>query len=251
GVQHPMIAVFRSFRLIALAGMLIASGPALAVTCSSTNSTAWNVTTTWAGCAGGNGTPANTPGTNDTAIITNGNTVTIPAGVAVSASSLQIGDTSNAAATLTLSANTSSVTVSGAVSILNANNNATVALNVNAGTVSMGSLTLDNTNKPSRPVQLNITTGTATVTGDLTFAGPNAFEQIIFSGSGTLNVGGNFPTAAITFTSSTGTVNYNGAGPQSIGAYAYNNLSVIKSSGTATLTGNASVTGNLTVACPA
>jgi hypothetical protein len=226
------------------------SGSALAVTCTSANSTAWNVTTTWTGCAGGNGTPANTPGTNDAVIITNGNNVTIPAGLAASAASLQVGDTSNAAATLTLSAATSSLTVSGAVTILNANNNATVAVNVNAGTASMGSLTLDNTNKPSRPVQLNISTGTVTVTGDLAFTGANAFEQMIFSGSGTLNVGGDFPTAAITFTPSTGTVNYNGAGAQTIGTYAYNNLSVTKSAGTATLDGNTSVAGNLSVTCP-
>lgn len=246
-----MSAVSRHLRLLLVVGAVAASESAVAVTCTSINSTAWNVTTTWTGCAGGNGTPANTPGTNDTVIVNNGNTVTIPAGLAASAASLQVGDTSNAAATITLSAATSSLTVSGAVTILNANNNATVALNVNAGTVSMGSLTLDNTNKPSRPVQLNISTGTATVTGDLAFTGANASEQIIFSGSGTLNVGGNFPTAAITFTPSTGTVNYNGAGAQTIGTYAYNNLSVTKSTGTATLAGNTSVGGNLTVTCPA
>ena len=240
------------FRLLAFCGLLaVWATSALAVTCTSVNNTAWNVTTTWSGCAGGNGVPANTPGTNDTAIVSNGNTVTIPAGFAASAASLQVGDTSNAAATLTLSAATSSLTVSGAVTILNANNNATVALNVNAGTLSMGSLTLDNTNKPSRAVQLNISTGTATVTGDLAFTGANAFEQIIFSGSGTLNVGGNFPTAAITFTPSTGTVNYNGAGAQTIGTYAYNNLSVTKSTGTATLAGNTGIAGNLSVTCPA
>src|SRR2546430_13094585 len=52
--------------------------------------------------------------------------------------------------------------------------------------------------------------------------------------SGTLNIGGTLPTAAITFTPSTGTVNYNGAGAQTIATYTYNNLSVTKSSGTAT-----------------
>jgi len=246
-----MIGMPGTLRLLVVSCILTASGSALAVTCTSLVSTAWNLPATWSGCLGGNGTPANTPGTNDTVIVTNGNTVTIPAGFAANAASLQVGDTSNAAATLTLSAATSSLTVAGAVTILNANNNATVALNVNAGTVSMGSLTMDNTNKPSRAVQLNITTGTATVTGDLAFTGANAFEQIIFSGSGTLNVGGNFPTAAITFTPSTGTVNYNGAGAQSIGTYAYNNLSVTKSTGTATLAGNTSVAGNLSVTCPA
>jgi len=245
-----MTFLSRSLRLFAVAGVLAGSGSALAVTCTSANSTAWNLASTWTGCAGGNGVPANTPGTNDTAIIANGNAVTIPAGIAVSASSLQVGTTSNAAATLTLSANTSSLTVSGAVTIINANNNSTVALNVNAGTVSMGSLTMDNTDHTNRQVQLNISTGTATVTGDLAFTGANANEQIIFSGTGTLNVGGDFPTAAITFTPSTGTVNYNGAGAQIIGTYAYNNLSVTKSAGTATLAGNTSVGGNLSVTCP-
>jgi hypothetical protein len=46
-------------------------------------------------------------------------------------------------------------------------------------------------------------------------------------------------------------VNYNGAGAQSIGTYAYNHLSVTKSTGTATLAGNTTVAGNLSVTCPA
>jgi hypothetical protein len=254
-----MTTVFRGFRLLALAsGFCLCAKSALAVTCTSAANTAWNLASTWTGCAGGNGTPANTPGTNDTAIVTNGNNVTIPAGVAVSASSLQVGTTTNAAATLTLSAATSSLAVSGAVTITNANNNATVALNVNAGTVSMGSLTMDNSNRTTRVLQLNISTGTATVAGDVTFVPanpPNASMQIVFSGAGTLNIGGSLQSPAgggsITFTPSTGTVNYNGAGAQTIGTYAYNNLSVTKSGGTATLAGNTSVAGNLSVTCPA
>src|ERR1043166_776301 len=155
-VQHSMIGMPGTLRLLVVSCILTASGSALAVTCTSLVSTAWNLPATWSGCLGGNGTPANTPGTNDTVIVTNGNTVTIPAGFAANAASLQVGDTSNAAPPLTPRAATSSLTVAGAVTILNANNNATVALNVNAGTVSMGSLTMDNTNKPSRAVQLNI-----------------------------------------------------------------------------------------------
>jgi len=251
-----MNALFRRFRLCGFARMLAASAclcatSAMAVTCTSAANAAWNVATTWSGCAGGNGVPANTPGTNDTAIVANGNTVTIPAGVAVSASSLQVGTATNAAATLTLNAATSSLTVSGAVTIQSANNNAIVALNVNAGTISMGSLTMDNSANTGRRVQLNISTGTASVLGDVTFTAANANVQIVFSGAGTLNIGGNLPTAAITFTPSTGTVNYNGAGAQTIATYAYNNLSVTKSTGTATLAANTSVAGNLTVTCPA
>src|ERR1043165_5438283 len=169
-----MNALFRRFRLCGFARMLAASAclcatSAMAVTCTSAANAAGNVATTWSGCAGGNGVPANTPGTNDTAIVANGNTVTIPAGVAVSASSLQVGTATNAAATLTLNAATSSLTVSGAVTIQSANNNAIVALNVNAGTISMGSLTMDNSANTGRRVQLNISTGTASVLGDVTF----------------------------------------------------------------------------------
>lgn len=243
----------RAFRLLALAAVLGATAPraALAVTCTSALSGAWNLAVTWTGCLGGNGTPANTPGSNDTVIIANGTDITIPAGLAANASSLQVGNGGNGGATLTLSASTSSLTVSGAVTIARANNNNVVALNVNAGTVSMASLTMDNSTNPVRIVQLNISTGTATVAGDVTFANGNANVQIVFSGAGTLNVGGNLPTAAITFTPSTGTVNYNGAGAQTIATYSYNNLSVTKSSGTATLAGNTAVGGNLSVTCPA
>jgi len=184
-------------------------------------------------------------------IISNSDAVTIPAGLAANASSVQVGTGGNGAATLTLSAATSSLTVSGAVTIQNANNNNVDALNVNAGTVSMGSLTMDNSGNTGRTVLLNITTGTASVTGNVTFTNANANVQIVFGGAGTLNIGGNLPTAAITFTPSTGTVNYNDAGAQTVATYAYNNLSVTKSTGTATLAANTSIGGNLTVTCPA
>jgi fibronectin-binding autotransporter adhesin len=247
-----MRVLFRGVGIIALAGSgFVWPSAALGATCTSTASAAWNVASTWTGCAGGNGTPANTPGTNDTVIIAGGNAVTVPAGVAVRASSLDVGNGGNGAATLTLSASTSSLTVSGAVSINAANNNSNVALNINAGTASLGSLAIDNSGKAVRTVQLNISTGTVTVTGDVTFPAANANVQIVFSGAGALNIGGDLPTAAITFTPSTGTVNYNGAGAQTIGAYAYNNLSVTKSAGTATLEGNTGVGGNLSVTCPA
>lgn len=235
--------------VLAGAGFLSARD-ALAVTCTSALSGAWNLAVTWTGCIGGNGTPANTPGSNDTAIIANGSDVTIPAGLAASASALQVGNANNGGATLTLNAATSSLTVSGAVTITRANNNNVDALNVNAGTMSMGSLTLDNSTNTGRVVQLNISTGTATVAGNVAFTNANANVQIVFSGAGTLNIGGNLPTAAITFTPSTGTVNYNGAGAQTIATYSYNNLSVTKSSSTATLAADTTVGGNLSVTCP-
>jgi len=56
----------RLFSLLALLAGLSYSSAALAVTCTSVNADRdWNQTTAWTGCTGGNGTPANTPGTND------------------------------------------------------------------------------------------------------------------------------------------------------------------------------------------
>jgi hypothetical protein len=63
----------------------------------------------------------------------------------------------------------------------------------------------------------------------------------------TTNVGGNWINSG-TFISASGTINFNGTGAQSIASTTFNSLSINKSSGTATLSGNSNINGNLTVA---
>jgi hypothetical protein len=68
------ISVFTS-----VVAILILPISALAVTCTAnTGGGTWNVPTAWIGCAGGGGTPANTPGPSDDVVIGGGNTITVP-----------------------------------------------------------------------------------------------------------------------------------------------------------------------------
>ncbi len=78
--------------------------------------------------------------------------------------------------------------------------------------------------------------------------------DVLISSTGTLNgrsdsvyVAGNWNNAG-TFIPSLGTISFNGTGSQNIGASAFNNILINKSSGTASLTGNVTASGNISIA---
>ena len=135
-----------------------------------------------------------------------------------------------------------SLTVSGAVvSNIGTGNGDDRTLAVGSGSFSCASLTMENPdNTVDSDCLLSISTGTATVTGNLTFNGFSTENFVTFTGSGILNVGGNFGNGA-GFTSSTGTVHYNNDGAQNVGAYTYYNVTL---SGSGTKTCNS---GDMTV----
>ncbi|WP_367276822.1 LamG-like jellyroll fold domain-containing protein, partial [Flavobacterium sp.] len=70
-------------------------------------------------------------------------------------------------------------------------------------------------------------------------------NQVFFAGSGTLNIGGTMSGGGLT--PSTGTVNYNNGGAQTVGTYTYNNLT-LSGSGTKTFGATTTVNGNLSIA---
>lgn len=87
--------------------------------------------------------------------------------------------------------------------------------------------------------QLDVNVNT-TVTGNVT-------NTAILNGqNATLSIGGNWSNTG-TFTPGGGTLIFNGTGAQSISASTFNNLTVNKSSGNATLSGVAVINGNVTV----
>ena len=150
------------------------------------------------------------------------------------------------AASLTISGS-NSLTVSGAVTIerqgsLGSSN--TIA--VGAGTLTCALITLNGTTGGSRTSIITISTGTVDVSGNITSAGTDS--RITFSSSGTVYAGGTFMSGtAGTFTRSTGTVNYDASGNQTInGWYDYYNLTT-SGSGTKTLDGAMTVYGSLTI----
>jgi MSHA biogenesis protein MshQ len=220
-----------------------------AVTCTTNNANGnWNAPGTWSGCTGGNGTPANTPGSNDDVVIANvGRTFTVTANAAAQSVTFTAG---NQNTTLTLNAGTQLTVGAGGVTINATTNNRTKQIVLTAGTTVLtvnGDVTLASSGGAGALAQISLgnNAGTlVTITGDLTTDGTG--EQIVFAGLGTMQIGGNYTSGGV-LTRGTGTVTYNGAGAQSVGAYTYNNLTINKASNTATLSGNSPVAADLTI----
>ncbi len=149
-------------------------------------------------------------------------------------------------------ANSANVTISAAAGRIVVNGAAGVN---NGGQVSVGAGTFSVTNAGAAFTNSNaaiaatttLSTGTLTVAGNVSNA---AGDTISFSAAGNLNVGGNWSNSG-TFTRSTSTVTFNGAGAQTIGGAAvttFNNLVVANTgAGSTTLLINALVAGNLSV----
>ncbi len=123
--------------------------------------------------------------------------------------------------------------------------NAVHTINANAQTITInGDLALSD-NTSNHAINLNITTGTVSVSGSVTQSGG---ANINFSGAGTLNIGKDFIYQTGTFTPGTGLVKYNGSVSQVIASVPYNNLTIIKTTGTiGSLSLPATIGGNLVI----
>ena len=182
----------------------------------------WSNTATW----GGNPVPA----ASDAVIINSNVTVTLDV------------NTNNI---LSLTINTQAAT-------------GTNGLVVGTYTLNTGTIVMTGSGTSGRFSTISISTGTVNATGNISFSGTAAQARLIFSGAGTLNVGGSFAIGI--FTASTGTVNFNANAAQSIGSYTYNNLTlsgtlaktttgatvngILSLEGTATTTGTAATYGS-------
>ena len=93
-------------------------------------------------------------------------------------------------------------------------------------------------------INLNIDGGIVNVVGSLTQSGG---ANIVFSGSGNLNIADDYKYINGTFTPATGTVTYSGVINQAIGAVTYNNLTINKAAAIATINSALTIGGNLTV----
>ena len=197
----------------------------------------WDSTATWGGLS--------VPGSADTVTINSGITVTVPASYVAQCITISFTTGTVGPAAINLADATSSLTASGAVTIqMPGAGGVSNSIDVGAGTFSAASLALSATTGGTRLSRLLIATGTATVTGNITSAG--ADSQILFSGAGTLRTGGTFLSgAAGTFIASTGTVNFNRAGTQTIAPFAYTFNNVILSGTSAKTVTNAVINGIL------
>jgi hypothetical protein len=122
--------------------------------------------------------------------------------------------------------------------------NATHTLNVNGQTISVnGDLALsDGTSGDA--INLNIGSGTVNISGALT---ENGNANITFTGTGNLNIGGDFNYVNGIFTPGSGTVTYNGSLNQNVGIVSYNNLMINKTAANAIAASALTIGGNLNI----
>lgn len=126
------------------------------------------------------------------------------------------------------------------------------AIFVDGGTFTTGSLEISSGNNNNRDAYIRISTGEVYVLGDADLLNTGRRTYILFTGSGTLFVGGNMSGGTITSTAgghltdppTSGTVNYYGISAQQIGAYTYHNLET-SNGDTKTLVGATTVNNNL------
>jgi hypothetical protein len=154
----------------------------------------------------------------------------------------------NQAITLTLSG-TYSLSVSESVTInagTSSGYNKIIA--VGTGSLSCGSITMQTTGGDDRYSRVSASTGTITVSGDITMNGTAARNNIYFTGAGKLYVGGTMSGGGLT--ASTSEVIYNGVGNETVEGYTFYDLTINKGTSSATVTSQTSaiaVTNNLTV----
>ncbi|MBS7232527.1 T9SS sorting signal type C domain-containing protein [Flavobacterium psychroterrae] len=191
----------------------------------------WNANNNW--------TPSGVPTATDDVIIPNGvtGTITINTDAVCKNFTINGGGTTN---NVTISAG-NSLTVSGVVTInAGSTNGVNKILNVGTSSLTCTAIAIAATTSTTRTSGITLSSGIVTSSGNITMGNNNFFN---FSGSGVLNVGGNMSGG--TFTSSTGTVNYNRSGNQTVGSYNYYNLT-LSGSGAKTTSGVA-VNGTLSM----
>lgn len=184
----------------------------------------WIASSTWVGGV--------VPGAGDDVVVVNGASVSI--GVAAACKSLNIGG-GNQSSSVIISL-TNSLTVYGNITINPTTlNGAYKTINVGAGSLTCVDLIMVNSGGNTRINELLVSTGTVTVTGNITMGATAVRNVISFSDAGTLNLGGSISGGDLN--AGTGVVNYNGTSPQTVvmnGNYVYYDLH-LNNTATATL----------------
>jgi len=198
----------------------------------------WSSAATWVGGV--------VPLAGDAVVIANGHTVIVDSN-AFCASVIIGNGTRNATTTLTMDDGIE-LTVSGNISIIppliGTRNN---TLNVNAGIVYCFSLITANATSNSRKCLVNISTGMLSCIANFAFASNINRNKLVFSDSGTLQIGGTASTLLnAQFTSGTGTIDYNAAGNQNVLSLDYYTLACSEG-GVKSLSSNTILTGDLQI----
>jgi len=231
-----MNVFFRYVMLVVCAWGTMGMSPVFAAARIASVSGNWNSTATWGGAA--------VPVAADTITINAGVIVTVNvASASCTAITNLAANTANGIVIL----GTNALDVSGPiVTVVPTANNRNTTINVGGGSLSAGSIALAGAGTASRYTELLISTGTVDVVGDITSAG--IASRVTFTDAGRINISGSFLSGtAGTFTPSTGTINYNLNGNQTVEDYAYYSLT-LSAGGTKTPAANLVVNGVLRIA---
>ena len=123
-------------------------------------------------------------------------------------------------------------------------NNMLHTINTNGQTITINGDLLLSDGITGHDIDLNIGTGTVSVAGSLIHRGAAAIN---FSGAGTLNIHQNYDFESGTFNAGNGTVIYDGDQNQQVAHINYNNLTINKTTGLATIDSVVNVAGNLLI----
>jgi hypothetical protein len=223
------------FTLLVLGLLVFGAGSVSGATRTASVSGNWDNTATWGG--------SSVPIAGDVVTINSGITVTVAADAACSTISFPAGNNVNSTISLN---NGITLNVSGTITIPRAANNRMNTLAAGAGFLNAGSIAFTNGGGTNRH-QVTITTGTVTVSGNVTSdnTSGNQSASIIFSGTGQLKLGGTFFTPNTgSLTPDLGTVEYTSSTAQSVSNFTYYNLT-ISGGGDKTLIGATTVTRTL------
>jgi len=186
----------------------------------------WNTASTWS--------PQQIPTSADDVIIQGGTGVSIPIGYAAVAKSVTLQGDIVSPNSLDLDAAGATLNVTNAVAFTAPGSSVLDQLIVGQGALASSGISID-AGVSGGISRLIVSSGSVT-TGSITFTGTAANAEIKFTGSGSLDLTGDFGSGG-TFVRSTSAVYFTGSGAQSVGSYSYFNLFINKSSGTATLAG--------------
>lgn len=218
-----------------LTWLFVSNNHVYAAAYTSTQNGNWNAAATWGG--------AGVPVAGDTVTIANGDVVTVTANAAATSITIPGG---NQDSYITIN-NGISLTVSGAITLTSNSDNDWKEIRVGSGSLSAGSITL-NSNGAARVAQITLSTGTVTVSGDISFTGSTSSAQrLVYTGTGTINLAGDLGSGG-TLTTVTGSIfNFNGTAAQIAAGYSTYNILNMNNAAGLTITGDSTaVTLNLT-----
>jgi hypothetical protein len=233
---------------------VVAPQRAMAATCVWTGNTNsdWTATGNWSNCQGGGGTAPPISGDNVSIPDSRDRQPTIGASTTVNlgTGTLSVGNNSGNGVTLTVNGSLTA----GAVAVTRPGNDGTTSIAVGSGSLTASSLDIIGGGGNVRLASVTVSTGTVTVSGDVAFtASVNSTATFVFSGAGTLRVGGKLTKdyAGQILPGTTSTVDFNGSAPQTInapafGTFGYANVTVTNNAGV-TLGSSFDPTGNVTV----